>query len=335
MKRVNGYLDIEEYFKRKLDEDEVELDVLSTKGLIKPEFGGVNSMFWFEYFGVDVLFKSYDDEYNRYSELISEELAKYLGLKNAQYDLASYGNLKGVISYDFKDKNHTYITLDKILDHYIDKLNLLNTEDESNTYGEHYLRKYDDIYDHQELVNNLEDVWNAIEFYLYDKNEVPKELIPGIVEKVMAKLTNYFSYQLITGNFEMHSGNILLAFKKDFTDIDLAPLYDNENMYGISRRGYLYDGFPRFSLSRESRENTEELDKVLKDYLSISDEYFVDRFKLLFYQLDADTIYEIMERVENKIEIKIPNRIKVQVASGYRYFYNGIKATLENKNIQK
>ena len=115
MKRIDGYLDIEQYFKQQLKRESIDLDMLEDKKIIKGEYGGSNCMFWFNYLGVDVLFKVYTTTFGAYSELISEALAKKLELPSAQYDLGTFQGRKGVITYDFKNNEYEYLYVDRDL----------------------------------------------------------------------------------------------------------------------------------------------------------------------------------------------------------------------------
>lgn len=332
MKRINGYLDIEEYFKRQLNRDDINLELLEQKKMIKSEYGGDKCMFWFSYTSVPVLFKVYTTTFSAYSELISEELAKFLGIPTAQYDLAIYQGRKGVISYDFKKRDYDYLYVGKMIDIFIDETDLLKKESEENTYNEYYLRDYD-ILIRDKLKNNLEDIWNALEYYLLNKMNYSKESISVIVEKIMKQLTDYLSFQLISGNYDMHLGNITIGFNKYKEDAVVAPLYDNSDMFKMSGENYyVQTNTPQFTINRgniaEGKSNTE----ILEEYLNISDEYFVERFKSFIAKIDENAINEIYDHIEEKTTIPIPDYIK---ESYLEQFYNNINKLKDVVEQQK
>ena len=164
MKKVNGYIDLEEHFKEITKKDKIDQYYLEDKKIIKPSNTGTSAMFWFKYMDVNILFKAFNNEYSIYSELVSEELATELGLPNALYDMAKFQKYTGVITYDYKKIEYEYINLGRILTFYLE--NVLINENNKDTY-KHKLVDNSDI-NSLDLLNNLEDIWNALEFYLYN-----------------------------------------------------------------------------------------------------------------------------------------------------------------------
>lgn len=317
MKRVNGYRDLDEYFKRILNRKTINLVILEDKKIIRPEHGGINSVFWFKYFGVNVLFKAYDSDYQIFSELVSEELARLLEIKYAQYDTAKFCDLKGTITYDFRKENYKRIALGDILDYYRDNNNLLKKENFHNTYGNYYLDSYK-IKDQDYAITNLEDIWNAVEFYMYEEDLFDVNIIPELVEKVMIKLTDYFAFQIISGNYDMHSGNISVAIANDYSDVDLYPLYDNEDMFQLSGKfNYEHPNTPRLMLERGNLNNGASAMEMLKDYLSVSDSFFISRFIEKINKINYQTIFDLFDLVEEKIEIEIPKEIKENISNEF------------------
>jgi len=328
MKRINGYLDIEQYFKQQLKRKNLDLDMLEDKKIIKGEYGGSNCMFWFNYLGVDVLFKVYTTTFGAYSELISEALAKKLGLPSAQYDLGTFQGRKGVITYDFKNNEYEYLYVGKLLDTFINEKDIINTESEEDTYNEYYLRDYTDLIKNK-LKNNFEDIWNALEYYLYNKTNYPKEIIPELVVKVMRQLTDYFSFELISGNYDMHLGNISIGFNKYKPDVLVAPLYDNGDMFKMSGENtYIQPNTPQFVLNRGNIVEGYTSAELLQEYLNISDEEFVNRFKCLINMIDENTLNEIYTYVEEKTSTFIPDDIKETYAKMFYDNLNELKKVL-------
>ena len=325
MKRVNGYRDLDEYFKRILKRKNIDRDILEAKKVIRQELGGVSSMFWFKYFGVDVLFKCFESEYQVFSELISQELAIHLGFRSAQYDTATFEGRKGVISYNFKKDNYNYIPLFKILDEY-EVETLCIGENPNNTYGDYCLRDYN-FHDRDYIITNLEDIWNALEMYF--KN---LENCSELVGKVMEKITDYFGYQIISGNYDLHASNILVAIAKDNSDADLAPIYDNEDMFQLSEKvKYKFSNTPRLMVARSDLENGYTAIEMLKEYLNVSDGYFIERFKSMINKLNEDTIYELIKNVEERIEIDIPYDIKYSLSQEFNKNLEAINTLIKNK----
>lgn len=315
MKRVNGYKDLDEYFRRFTKAKNISLATLEEKGLVKQSINGASALFWFKYHGVKVLYKIYENEYSCFSELISEELTRFLGFKSARYDLATFNNHIGVITYDFKDPKYEYITIYQILNNYVHKCEL----QEGEKFGDLKYYKYGNIaIDPIDIRNNLEDIWNAIEFYLYNETSFEPEVIPDLVAEVLKRITDYFGCQIISGNFDFHGSNIMLYYSENDGIFDVAPLYDNEDIFKLGDNlDYGTLNTPRLAVDREDfLENYDSLE-VLRQYFKTSDVIFFERFKFMIDKLDYDTIFYLMKNVEEKIEIKIPENIKQNLARAF------------------
>lgn len=326
MKKVNGYIDLEEHFKEITKKDKIDQYYLEDKKIIKSSNTGTSAMFWFKYMDVNILFKAFNNEYSIYSELVSEELATELGLPNALYDMAKFQKYTGVITYDYKKIEYEYINLGRILTFYLE--NVLINENNENTY-KHKLVDNSDI-NSLDLLNNLEDIWNALEFYLYNNKVFDKEIIPSIIPKLMSQLTDYFSFQLISGNYDMHYKNITLAIKKDGSNALLAPLFDNEDMFKLSE-DLTYETYetPRLMLEREDLVYKNHKYDILEKYLKISSSEFVDRFFSMIESLNENTIYHLIARVEIKTGVEMPHGIKREISTSFNHNLKEIKKIVE------
>lgn len=319
-------MDLDDYFKS------ITKDSLSNR-IIKPCIAGTCTLFWIALSDKNVIFKKPLYEYNNYSELISEELANHLGLKNAHYDLAIFRGYKGIISYDYRLANHKYVDLYNILKEYIFGNKLLITENKENTY-EIFLKDYD-ILEKFYIVNNLEDIWDAFEYHLKKYGMFDNEIIPNLIEKLMVQLTDYFCYQIISGDFDLHSGNISVAIANDFSDIELAPFFDNEDMFlGSGEIDYTYPGMPRLLVKRSNVVNKIGPYDALKEYLSVSDSFFVKRFLDMIDKLDNQTIIEMIRRVEVKTESNVPEGIKLSLIENFNNNLENINSVSESLNLK-
>lgn len=330
MERINGYKNINNYFKKLLRRKEVNLDVLEEKNLIKPCIDGASAVFWFKYFGVNVLFKRYKNEFCCYSELISEELAKYLGFKNAQYDLAEFDNNKGVISFDFRKHNYEYENIYTILLAYFKKVNPEDVSPYEFVYIEDARTERIDLY------NNLEDIWSALEYFLYNDSKIDKLEVPKHIEKLMLELTDRFCFQIISGNYDMHCANILLEISNDRKDISLAPIFDNEDMFKIADEIlYNFHEIPRLAIDQEDFAPDTDSNKVLRKYLFMSSNMFLDRLENIMRKISEETIYHIFSEVEEKIGRTIPDNFKEAIALRFNKNVNDINEIITEVKTKK
>ena len=327
MERVNGYYKLDSYFKHS------NMWNLEDAGLITLAKKGSAALFWFNYHGNKILFKTFRTEYASYSELVSEALANYLGLPTAHYDLATFGSKQGVISYNFLNSKFKSTDFEDILFKYILDFEI----PDGKTYGDLREISFGEIkLDPSDINTNLEDIWNALEYYLYHKLNFTKELIPEMVSKIMLKITDYFCFQIISGNHDFNSRNLILEYSENEDYCDLAPLFDNEDMFKAAG-DILYGGLntPRIALTRCDFENNIDYLGVLKSYLQISDSIFVERFKKMVKDLDFDTIYYLFEIIEENTERTMPEDIKEKIGSEFNNRLKELKKLLHDLEISR
>lgn len=94
--------------------------VESKSAVITKVKAGIKLIFHFQYNG-EVYYFKYDSIIEPYNELVTEEICKHLGVESISYDLASLGDIKGVISKNFKKANANYISGKDILKDYLSK----------------------------------------------------------------------------------------------------------------------------------------------------------------------------------------------------------------------
>ncbi len=156
--------------------------------------------FSFEY-NDETYFFSFDGRSEEISSLIVEEICKDLEVPCVSYDLAKIGNLRGLVSKNFKKQNAKYILgKDILVDAYIKDI----------SYNEELL-----------LYNNLEDIWAALE-----ERYSAREDMPAIVEKLMNRIVDMFLIDILTGQADRGPNNWMIV-EYDDGSVDLQPLFDN------------------------------------------------------------------------------------------------------------
>ena len=206
--REKGFINLDDYFKNKYEIEEINIEKLDSKNIIRQELGGISLSFWLDFFGYDVLFKDSEGMDKAYIELINEEFIKNIGLKSAHYDLAKFNNKLGVISYNFKKENYVYKDLYSILSEYYSNVILGNEK-------KYDLPKFKNVDDATDKLNNLDDIWSSFEFYYKDNPNKNK-----IIKNLMHDLVKLFIYDLFMNQSDRHASNFLICENKnDKSDI--------------------------------------------------------------------------------------------------------------------
>lgn len=317
--RVNGYLDLDNYFINKLNRDYIDEEDLFVNGLIELEMSGVSNKFWIlSSEGEKIaLFKEqalYSDE--SYAELFAEEIAIVLNIPTAHYDLAKFNGNKGVISYNFiKQYNEYYSGFDIVSDFYEQKLE--NDEELSKLYNiDYYNDTIDDVVD---KLNNLEDVWFILEERF--KNNPSKQYI---VKDIVNGLVNRLIFDILTINIDRHVDNWAII------DDTTAPLFDNSrilNMHknvlteNLSNDVTLEDKELLFTVDNEHiRKPLEVLEHFLKISSSEYKDMVIDKVNNLQQNIEI-----IPEKIESRTENEMPKYLKT-------YFINSMHEHLGKVN---
>lgn len=226
----------------------------------------------FEYNGIKYFWK-YDKNYPPYNDLIVNELAKDLGLQTVDYDLASIGNLKGSISKNYKVANAKYIKGITILEKYY-KVTRTNSH------------------------NSLESIMLALE-----KNYANNPNMQEIVEKLMQKLIKTFVLDIFTGQIDKHSENWEIVEYVDGS-VDLSPLYDSTRIMSL----YYRPSIARLAFTVD--DNSPYLENNIKTFLKSSRSEFSQLLYDFIWIISKENLLKIFNRIELKIESKIPTVLK-------------------------
>ncbi len=300
---------------------------------VEMEGVGVDALCWISYRGQKYLFKPIDDfSYNVWGELLSQEVAREMGISCASYRAASLGNLKGVITKSFIKQNETLILGGEVFQRFLNRNQKLTK----------------DLYQRmEESFKNSEDFDSDItlrqkNFFRYLNNLEYISLIleenPNINNKETESLIDFFEkmllFDLVTMQKDRHPDN--WGIKKSLEESETvhyrpACLFDHANSFGlgmkfmkekvVSFRSQYFDllllkdekrkkelfhqGFPAFTLSANNTfvdENQENISfsKVLKDYLEKTSEDHYIHFINYINQLDVNFLDKMIKTAEIK-----------------------------------
>lgn len=251
---------------------------------------GIKIVFSFIYEGEEYYFK-YDSLAQTENELVAYEMATRLELSCVEYDLASLGPYKGVISKNFKKEEATYLTgLDLMKDTYPKEL------------PEVYAEYIESVEDYEELEKSaflkvyankqtLEDIWNALEIKYKDRPDVA-----NITKNLMQEIAKRWIFYILIGNSDCNISNLMFEETRD--DVTMAPILDNARSFN---KGLLT------SLGIESSD-TKFFDPKnfstfynLQRFLTIGSEEFIKEFIESLWILKPENLEYVFRAVRSKI----------------------------------
>ncbi len=250
-----------------------------------------------------------------YNELIAAKIAERLAIPHASYYLGTYHGQQGVLSelIDMKNFISFYDFITEIL-----KVKKEKPSDVQLINSYHELENI--LY--VESFHNLEDIW----FFLSEKYDAKT------VEKVMDDLVNIFLYDIIIANNDRHSGNI--GFIRKDNTIEVAPIFDNENML---RKSSIEDG--KYSFGIERNDILAQIEgnpmNLFHKFIHYSASFYQDRLKEMVEVIRDDNIDQMLKEIENEINEKISEYQKEFIKERFHNNYQNIKSYLKDIEISR
>lgn len=258
----------------------INLDKIINKDQIRPNFKGSHDIYNFKIDNNTYYFKEAPNR-ELVMELISKSIAFILGIPYLDESIAILNDKYGLLSKSYlKDGDKSY-NLQSLMQNYFYE----NNDEE-------------ELLDYKKLasLNNLEDIWFALEDR-YEDNDIVKKLMDGI--------TNIFMFDLLLRESDRTLKNIEII--ENGTDIKLAPLYDTSSIFsdtntklGIDEEDYLKN----------------DIDKLNK-FLEYSDNSSKERFYSYLETLDSIGIEKIIEETEKENNLIISNDLKDELIAKF------------------
>lgn len=292
MKRIEGFIDVDKML-RDIGLDIIDIYDKKENDFIKYDIICDNKITFSFNYNNDEFFYKYKNNRIPYNELIANELLKDFNLPHIEYDLATFGTKKGVISKNYKNNNFNYIYGEEIL------LNFWNDD--------RYIEEH----------NNLDDIWDALE-YRYRNYENKRE----IVSHLMNRIVQIYIFDIITCQSDRHSQNWEIMESENL--IDIAPIYDNERILSSTGKNAL------ISLTMNDDFNQNILASI-KDFKQVSGENYTNLIREKLWIIGDENLHSIFERIENKTGYPIPEKYKEYYLSEYQSHINRLKKVLDIK----
>lgn len=297
MKRIDGYLCIDDYFRKLVDRE---------KG-----------QYWVYIDGVEYYFKPSCISGLLYSELIAYYMALELGVEVCFCDLAELNGERGYISKSLRSDNIELVPGEVILGDYL--VNSLKVIADMGLCDDGVKMLKEDLMDDvsgcfcSDYVNTLEIIWQALEYRYGGKINI---------ESVMNQFVLMYMYTIICGDADKHPGNWLVIESKE--NIRLAPLFDNELI--------LNDYFSDVNLSVNFSDFNCSIFASLREFFKVSASEYFDLFIEKFEKI-VDSFELILFKVESQIGMEIPFDDKQYIIDSFNKNIDGIRRVIRD-NIE-
>lgn len=275
----------------------VNLDKIINKDNLVPNFKGSHTIYNFKMDNDTYYFKEVPNR-ELVMEMISKSIAFLLGIPYLKESIAILNDKYGLLSKSYlKDDDKSY-NLHNLMQNYF------------------YENNDDELLDYRKLasLNNLEDIWFALEDRYEDKN---------IVKNLMDGITNIFMFDLLVGESDRTLRNIEII--ESYNTVTLAPLYDTSSILadkstalGVDEDDYL-------------KSDLDKLDKFIEN----SDTAYKEKFYSYLNTLDSIGIEKIIEETERENDFIIDNNLKNEIITKFNSRINMFKEHEKRVSISK
>lgn len=275
----------------------VNLDKIINKDNLIPNFKGSHTIYNFKMDNDTYYFKEVPNR-ELVMEMISKSIAFLLGIPYLKESIAILNDKYGLLSKSYlKDDDKSY-NLHNLMQNYF------------------YENNDDELLDYRKLasLNNLEDIWFALEDRYEDKN---------IVKNLMDGITNIFMFDLLVGESDRTLRNIEII--ESYNTVTLAPLYDTSSILadkstalGVDEDDYL-------------KSDLDKLDKFIEN----SDTSYKEKFYSYLNTLDSIGIEKIIEETERENDFIIDNNLKNEIITKFNSRINMFKEHEKRVSISK
>ncbi|MEG2235867.1 MAG: HipA domain-containing protein [Clostridia bacterium] len=309
--RENGYINMD-----KLLHEHEELE----KSMLKESRGSQNrEKDWIKLEDTQILLRTENMRElgvlnTSFAELLTEEIAKQVGLDAAHYDLITYKGKKGVLSQNVIDsQNESLINMSSILAQ---------------------LEGYDNTQDMMDFIS-FEDVILGIK----NLNNYEENITKEDMYRMQIDFCKIVAFDIFSMNTDRNGQNFSILYSKDSSRI--APIYDNEHSFG---GGIDEDTLKRINANKAvakeesemlipvieaSEETTESIVQSWKEYCPREEEKNIKPYNwqsLIFVlgeDLGNDEITDFFETCYNKIDVdgafeNVEKKIKFSVPEEYK-----------------
>ena len=298
MKRINGFLNIDEYFEIIKKKNNFTDDDLEYYGYYK-ESGYNYDHYWLLINGEKYYFKT---SAYIYEEVIASECARFLGIDAVVYDLAEFKYLEGVISKSYRKEGYDYVSGDEILLEYLeDNDNIIKLKEMG--YDQEKLIQLTRRYKIADSINTLEILWQVLE-YRYPRNTED-------IKRIMDNFVLIFILNILLSQTDGMPQN--WEIEESIDGISLVPFFDGELMF--KKLDVQIDS--NCSLSVNFNDKNRSNYDILREFLKVSSQEFINLFIEKFNLLTIENFLSIIEQIERRIGTKIPTIDRQEIIDNF------------------
>ncbi len=309
MNLYNGRINLEEEIKKEKREN--------SKIIIARAKESSKVAYWIRNFkGKNYLFKKTAYE-EKYRSLLVGKIAQEVGISFPKTKLAFYKGSDGELIEDYRKEGYAYISGTEILMEYFYFL-------EANNKIDILFKDYNPYYYDEELIlrkmNNLETIWNAVEFHF---RKYPNK--NTIVYQIISSLANRFALDFLTMQQDRTDFNWEIEENPLKDEGHLTPLFDCDKSFQSS-----------FLIKLDSGENQKTSDtyEKLAYYLEISHSNYTSFFYSLFETYTPDRINAMIKELEKENDFIMEKEIKTEIMESYQIHYQEMQKILDNLNMK-
>lgn len=351
LKEYDGFLDLnlvlEDKYNYKYEEN--LLETFCNQDFVELEGNGVTAMCWIKIDGEKYLFKPLEQfDINIWGELLSNKVAKKLGIECAEYRACSLGREKGVLTKSIVKNDENLLLGCEFFQDFFNEYPNKKSEIVSILEDDKFMSAYDipkefldyDFYDRQRYLfnrlNNLEQVWSMLSDY---KNISEEETY-----KITKFLGKMLLFDMITLQADRHVNNWGIIQNNE--GYRVCPLFDNAVSFGLGYpnaqfrisgfknevmnyyhlkddtkiKNYIETFVPRFTLSEDNviddtKKIKDKSTKVLDDYMRKSDQGDRDLARQFIDEINVDVIDEMINEVEIENGLNINDNVRFYIDS--------------------
>lgn len=166
--------------------------------------------------------------------------------------------------------------------------------------------------------NTLENIWFELEIRYKDQKTV---------SRIMQNVVDMFILDILTGQVDRTEMNWEIE-EKENGEVSLVPLFDNIRLLMKNPEDTWLSLVVDDSVLGYLGEN-------ILQFLKVSSSEFVERFKNSVNVISEDNIKNILKRIEERINAKVPEDLKEEYIEGFKKYYNYINYIIDNYEVNR
>lgn len=313
MKRVNGFLDLDDYFKNLKEQKNLNnFEFLLQDYVLESDYK--EHHYWLKINNEYYYFKPSG---SIYEEIMASECAKFLGISSSEVDLAIFHNFEGIISKSYRKENCNYISLLDILQKYLINNKNTNILEQMGYVLDIEIEDLEDELFISKEINNLEIIWQALDEKYQNKEEI---------SKIMHDLVLRFILNILILQNDAEPQNY--EIEESENEINLMPFIDGELCFMHSE---FFESYSSLAINFNDIDNNYD---HLREFLKISSQEYIDLFLEKFDLLTLEQFNIIFKNIEKRIKVEIPTNIKKRIILSYKINRKKIDDILEEMKIR-